>query len=82
VFLDGGGPPGFELIARRRYREWIQVNASLLHAEDQPLGETLVILLTSVVNEAGREVALQESVEQATRLGEEFVELLSRIGRT
>src|SRR5579884_1629584 len=26
VFLDGGGPAGFELIARRRYREWIGVN--------------------------------------------------------
>ena len=26
VFLDGGGPPGFELIARRRYREWVRVN--------------------------------------------------------
>jgi AcrR family transcriptional regulator len=79
-FLDGGGPPGFELIARRRFRDWIQVNETLLHAEDQPLGETLVILLTTVVAQAGREVALQETEEQATRLGEEFVELLGRIG--
>jgi AcrR family transcriptional regulator len=82
VFLDGGGPPGFELIARRRFRDWIQVNETLLHAEDQPLGETLVILLTTVVAQAGREVALQETEEQATRLGEEFVELLGRIGYT
>jgi AcrR family transcriptional regulator len=81
VFLEGGGPAGFELIARRRYREWIGVNAALLHAEDQPLGETLVILLTSVVAEAGREVTVQETEEQARRLADEFVELLSRIGR-
>src|SRR3954469_26016462 len=40
MFLAGGGPPGFELIARRRYREWTRVNAALLHAEDQPLGDT------------------------------------------
>ena len=80
VFLDGGGPPGFELIARRRFRDWIRVNAALLHTEDQPLGETLVIVLTTVVAQAGREVALQESEEQATRLAEEFVELLGRIG--
>jgi hypothetical protein len=80
VFLDGGGPAGFELIARRRYREWIDVNAALLHSEDQPLGETLVILLTSVVAEAGREVTLQDNADAASRLADEFVELLGRIG--
>ena len=82
VFLDGGGPPGFELIARRRYREWVRVNGVLLNAEDERLGETLVVVLTSVVAEAGREVAVQETEESATRLVAEFVELLGRIGRT
>jgi AcrR family transcriptional regulator len=80
VFLDGGGPPGFELIARRRYREWVRVNTALLNTEDQPLGETLVVVLTSVVAEAGREVAVQDSEEAAMRLAAEFVELLGRIG--
>lgn len=82
VFLDGGGPPGFELIARRRYREWIRVNAGLLHTDDRPLGDTLVVVLTSVVAEAGREVAVQESEEQAMRLADEFIQLLARIGAT
>ncbi|HVY09903.1 MAG TPA: TetR/AcrR family transcriptional regulator [Mycobacteriales bacterium] len=81
VFLDGGGPPGFELIARRRYREWVRVNGVLLNTDREPLGETLVIVLTSVVAEAGREVAVQETEESATRLAAEFVELLGRIGR-
>jgi AcrR family transcriptional regulator len=80
VFLDGGGPPGFELIARRRYREWVRVNTALLNTEDQPLGDTLVVVLTSVVAEAGREVAVQETEESAMRLADEFVELLARIG--
>jgi AcrR family transcriptional regulator len=80
VFLDGGGPPGFELIARRRYREWVRVNTALLNNEDQPLGETLVVVLTSVVAEAGREVAVQETEESAMRLAAEFVELLGRVG--
>ena len=82
VFLDGGGQPGFELIARRRYREWVRVNGALLNTDDEPLGETLVVVLTSVVAEAGREVAIQESEEMATRLAGEFVELLGRIGRS
>jgi AcrR family transcriptional regulator len=80
VFLDGGGPPGSELIARRRYREWVRVNAALLKTDDQPLGETLVVVLTSVVAEAGREVAVQENEADAMRLVDEFVELLARIG--
>jgi AcrR family transcriptional regulator len=80
VFLDGGGPPGFELIARRRYREWVRVNTALLNTDDQPLGDTLVVVLTSVVAEAGREVAVQETEDSAIRLADEFVELLGRIG--
>ncbi len=80
VFLDGGGPPGFELIARRRYREWVRVNTALLDTVDQPLGDTLVVVLTSIVAEAGREVAVQETEKAAMRLADEFVELLRRVG--
>jgi AcrR family transcriptional regulator len=80
MFLAGGGPPGFELIARRRYRDWIHVNAALLRADSQPLGDTLVLVMTTVVAEAGREVAVQDSRDEAMRLADEVVELLSRIG--
>jgi AcrR family transcriptional regulator len=30
LFLAGGGPPGFELVARRRFREWVRRNGILL----------------------------------------------------
>jgi hypothetical protein len=79
MFLAGGGPPGFELIARRRYREWIRVNAALLHAEEQPLGDTIVLVLTSVVAEAGSEVAVQDDADDAYRLADEVLELIGRI---
>ena len=79
LFLAGGGPPGFELIARRRYREWIHVNAALLRADDQPLGETLVLVLTTVVAEAGREVSVQDSYDDSVRLADEVLELIGRI---
>ena len=80
MFLAGGGPPGFELIARRRYREWTRVNAALLHADDRPLGETLVLVLTSVVAEAGSEVAVQDDADDAYRLADDVLELIGRIG--
>jgi AcrR family transcriptional regulator len=79
LFLTGGGPPGFELIARRRYHDWIHVNANLLRADQQPLGETLVLVLTTVVAEAGREVSVQDSYEDAMRLADEVLELIGRI---
>jgi AcrR family transcriptional regulator len=79
MFLTGGGPSGFELIARRRYREWIRVNATLLRADEQPMGDTLVLVLTSVVAEAGSEVAVQESEEDAHRLADEVIELVARM---
>ena len=79
LFLAGGGPPGFELIARRRYREWTRVNGTLLHAEEQPLGETLALVLTSVVAEAGSEVSVQDDADDAYRLADEVLELISRI---
>ena len=79
MFLTGGGPSGFELIARRRYREWIRVNATLLRADEQPMGDTLVLVLTSVVSEAGSEVAVQESEADAYRLADEVIELIARI---
>ena len=79
LFLAGGGPPGFELIARRRYREWIHVNAALLRADEQPLGDTLVLVLTTVVAEAGSEVSVQDSQQDAARLGDEVLELIGRI---
>jgi AcrR family transcriptional regulator len=81
MVLAGGGPTGFELIARRRYRDWTMVNAALLRAEDQPLGDTLVLVLTSVVAEAGSEVAVQDSEADAQRLADEVLELISRISR-
>jgi AcrR family transcriptional regulator len=79
LFLAGGGPPGFELIARRRYREWIHVNAALLRADQQPLGETLVLVLTTIVAEAGREVSVQDSYDDAMRIADEVLELIGRI---
>jgi AcrR family transcriptional regulator len=84
LFLAGGGPPGFELVARRRYREWTRRNAALLSsgADDdaEPWGDALVLVLTTVVSEAGHEVAVCEDEEHAARLAGDVLELIGRIG--
>ena len=84
LFLAGGGPPGFELVARRRYREWTSRNATLLrHGPDdgaEPWGDALVLVLTTVVSEAGHEVAVCEDEAGAQRLAADVLALIARIG--
>jgi AcrR family transcriptional regulator len=84
LFLAGGGPPGFELLQRRRNREWIRRNASLLRGPgEEPNGEAdaLVLVLTTVMGAAGHEVALAESEQAARRLAGEVLALIGRIAR-
>ena len=84
LFLAGGGPPGFELVARRRYREWTARNATLLrHGPDdgvEPWGDALVLVLTTVISEAGHEVAVCEDETTADRLAGDVLALIGRIG--
>jgi AcrR family transcriptional regulator len=84
LFLAGGGPPGFELVARRRYREWTARNATLLRTgpDDgvEPWGDALVLVLTTVISEAGHEVAVCEDEATAGRLAGDVLALIGRIG--
>ncbi len=83
LFLAGGGPPGFELAARRRYREWTRLNATLLRddtADGEPWGDALVLVLTTVVSEAGHEVAVCDDEAAAARLAEDVLALVARVG--
>jgi AcrR family transcriptional regulator len=79
LFLAGGGPPGFELLARRRYRDWTRRNALLLGAESD-VGDALVLVLTTVISEAGHEVAVCDDEEAAERLADNVLTLVEKIG--
>jgi len=83
LFLAGGGPPGFELAARRRYREWTGRNSALLKQgpddDGEPWAAALVIVLTTVISEAGHEVAVCEDEDSANRLARELLVLIARI---
>jgi AcrR family transcriptional regulator len=82
MFLAGGGPAGFELLARKRYREWTRRNALLLGAEDEdPWSEALVLVLTTVISEAGHGVAVCEDEQTSQLLVEHVLELIAKIGR-
>jgi AcrR family transcriptional regulator len=83
LFLSGGGPAGFELVSRRRFRDWMRLNELLLgHQEDQPgepSTEVLVMVLTTVVAEAGAEVAVSDGPERARQVIDDVLTLIGRI---
>ena len=81
LFLAGGGPTGFEMVARQRYRSWTRRNAVLLKTDgDEPSHDALVLVLTTVMSEAGHEVAVCEDEVASQRLAADVLTLVMRIG--
>ncbi len=78
LFMDGNGPPGFEPMRRSRGREWVRQNTVLLGAGDTPMDRLMVSVLTSVIGEAGREVATSETEAEAAELIEAAITLIRR----
>jgi AcrR family transcriptional regulator len=79
LFIDGDGPPGFELIRRTRGREWVRQNAVLLGAGGDPLDRFTVAVLTSIIGEAAREVATADTQEEAQEVIEAAMTLIRRL---
>jgi AcrR family transcriptional regulator len=83
LFLDGDGPPGFDQVSRKRFREWMRRGGGLLrNAEPHLLGEPFTLVLTTVIAAAGREVAIQADEEAATAYADDVLILLGRLGRS
>ena len=81
MFLAGGGTPGFEMVSRRRYREWTRKNALLLGAMDgDPWADALTQVLTTVISEAGHEIAVCEDESSAALLTDNVLALIAKIG--
>lgn len=79
LFLSGGGPQGFDLLTRRRFRQWFTTNAELLSEHARPLSDAVVLVLTTIATEAGREVAVQASRANARRFIDEILDVLGRL---
>jgi AcrR family transcriptional regulator len=83
LFLEGDGPPGFDQVSRKRFREWVKRAGGLLRGADTHLlGEPFTLVLTTVIAAAGREVAQQADEEAAMSYADDVLILLSRLGRS
>lgn len=79
VFLSGGGPAGFGVLTRQRFREWLAANSTLVSGYTRPLSEMLVLCLTAMATEAGREVTTAPNSAKASRMIDEVLDLMGRL---
>ncbi len=86
LFLAGEGPSGSSLMRRSRAQHWIAQNTKLLRgpAPGEPAGraeQVLSLVLTTVIGEAGREIATAESEDEAAEIIDEVCRILIRLAR-
>jgi len=74
MLFHGDGPPGFEMMKRRRGREWLVQNDALLRLSDNSFDRLYVTILTSLIGEGGREVAAARTRRQAGQVIDAVIE--------
>ena len=74
LFYAGDGPPGFEVMQRRRAREWLSQNDALLRLSDTSFDRLYVTVLTSLIGEGSGEVAVAGSRRQAGQVIDAVIE--------
>jgi AcrR family transcriptional regulator len=79
LFFTGDGPPGFELIKRRRGHEWIGQNDALLRLPDTSFDRLYTAILTAVIGEGAREVAAAKTRRQANLIIDAVIEYVRRL---
>ena len=79
LFFAGDGPPGFEVMKRRRGREWIGQNDALLRLSDTSFDRLYAVILTSLIGEGGREVASARTRRQANTMIDAVLEYVRRL---
>jgi AcrR family transcriptional regulator len=79
LFFAGDGPPGFEIMKRRRGREWIGQNDALLRLPDTALDRLYAAILTNIISEGAREVAMAKTRRQANQIIDAVIEYCCRL---
>ena len=79
IFVSGGGPPGFDGLVRRRFRDWLDINAAGFDQDARPFSPTKLLVLTAIVTEAGREVTGLSSRRDAHAFIDEVLGLMRQL---
>jgi AcrR family transcriptional regulator len=79
LFFSGDGPPDFEVMKRRRGREWVAQNDVLLGLPDTEMDRLYAAMLTSLIGEGARQVASAPSRREADVITEAVLEYARRL---
>ncbi|MBC7275873.1 TetR/AcrR family transcriptional regulator [Nocardioides sp.] len=79
VFYAGDGPPGFEVMRRRRNTEWVRRNLQVLGLGGSDEDKLLGAILTALIGEAARMTAGCETKRQARRVSRHAIVLAQRL---
>jgi AcrR family transcriptional regulator len=79
IFVSGGGPPGFDALVRRRFRDWLNINAAGFDQDARPFSPTMLLVLTAIVTEAGREITGLRSRREARTFIDEVLGLMGQL---
>jgi AcrR family transcriptional regulator len=79
LFVSGDGPPGFDLIMRRRTHDWAMKNIEFFASSAEPVDEAVAVVLTGAMVMAVAEVSLDEDATRMRRLADGVLQVMSRI---
>jgi AcrR family transcriptional regulator len=79
LFLNGDGPPGFEIMRRQRSHAWITQNDTLLRVPGTSSDRLYAAILTSLIGEGARAVAAADTRQEADEVIDVVIECVRRI---
>ena len=82
LFMRGDAPPGFELVMRRRQRQWADRNAEFFARGAKPVDEAAAIVLTGALMLAVAEVSLGADEAAARVLADGVLAVIARLDIT
>jgi len=80
MFARGDGPPGFELLWRRRLTEWVNRNAEFFARSGEPFDEAAAMVITGTILVAVTEIFLDNDDARGRQLADGVLAVLARLG--
>ena len=79
MFVRGDGPPGFEVLWRRKLADWVRMNTEFFARSGEPLDEAVAIVMTGAMMLAVSEVSMAPDDQRARQLAEGVLAVMSRL---
>ena len=79
MFARSDGPPGFDLLARRRLVAWVAKNSEFFARSGEPLDEAVAVVMTGAMLLASAEVSQAADASRARQLADGVIQVLSRL---